>query len=385
MKVIAVNKLQEKYDQWDLTTPTSNFTILAGNNEVIIHNSPAVFAGTDPSDGKFFVAKKGIFNKNPKVYKSIADVRADTSGDLAEKLSVAFTELQKIGIEGILQGDIAFTQKDLSVETFDGESYLTFQPNTIVYAVPADSALAATIKKAKIGVLFHTRYVGDSFENLKAIYDFDSSTLKKVPSVWARDTYVRDLSGKATLTVEETAELSDKLSTAGVIFQKIGGSTLREIENNPELAQNLETFNNTYVRKGEVVTNTTKHVENLIKWVTDKFNKDIESKKSEKGKEISTIKRDEYLKFFSDENKKNLDLIYQLQNAIIEAKQIIIRKLDTLKKLTTFVRTKDGFRVTGQEGFAISDRLKNNVVKLVDRMEFSKNNFSPEIIKGWDK
>ena len=37
--------------------------------------APAVFAGTDPSDGKFFVAKKGIFNKNPKVYKTDARYR----------------------------------------------------------------------------------------------------------------------------------------------------------------------------------------------------------------------------------------------------------------------------------------------------------------------
>jgi hypothetical protein len=347
--------------------------------------APAIFTGIDPTDGRFFVAKKGIFNKNPKIYKSVSDVRADTSGDLAEKLSIAFVEFQKLGIKGILQGDLAFTRKDLKVEDFNGEKYITFQPNTLVYAVPADSELAATIQKAKIGVLFHTRYVGDDLENMTAIYDFDSNTLNKTPSVWAKDTYVRDLSGKITLTKNETDDVTAALSKAGSIFRVISSTTLAEIENNPVLAQNLEQFNNTFVRKGEVVTNTASHVTNLIKWVDERFDKEIESKKSEAGKATVISKKEEYMKFFSNENKKNLKMIYDLQNAIVEAKMIIINKLDTLKKMKTFVRTNSGFRVTKQEGFAISDTIKNNVVKLVDRMEFSKNNFSADVIKGWDR
>lgn len=347
--------------------------------------APAVFAGIDPSDGKFFVAKKGIFNKNPKIYKSISDVRADTSGDLADKLSIAFTELQKLGIKGVLQGDIMFTQKDLSIEDYDGEKYVTFQPNTIVYAVPTNSDAAKAIQKAKIGVVFHTRYSGPTLDTMRASYDFDASELKKTSSVWFQDAKVRDLSGKATFTAAETEELTSRLSAAGKIFQKISSSTLKEIENNPEFAQSLETFNNTFVRRGETVKNTKAHVENLIQWATDRFNKDIESKKSAKGKESATAKMNEYMKFFSAENKKNLDLVYQLQNAIIDAKIMIINKLDALKKLNTFVRTSSGFRVTGQEGFVAIDHLSGNAVKLVDRMEFSKNNFDPTLIRGWDK
>ena len=347
--------------------------------------APAIFVGTDPSDGAFFVAKKGIFNKNPKVYKSESDIKADTSGDLAEKLTVAFNEFKKLGIKGVLQGDLAYTQKDLKTERFDGVEYLTFQPNTIVYAIPADSTLAKTIKASKIGVMFHTQYSGNSFETMKASYGFDSSVLKRTPSVWFSDTYIRDLSGKATLTAQETEELTATLSKAGSLFQKISGSTLREIESDQSLAQTLETFNNTLVRRGETIIDTSAHVRNLLAWINDKYAKDIESKKSEAGKASATAKRDEFLKFFSDENKKNLELVYALQNAIVEAKLIIIRKLETLKKMSTFVRTVDGFRVTPQEGFAINDHIKQNVVKLVDRMTFSKNNFDPAILKGWER
>lgn len=347
--------------------------------------APAIFVGTDPTDGAFFVAKKGIFNKNPKVYKSISDVKADTSGDLAEKLSVAYTEFKNLGIKGVLQGDLAYTKKDLKIEKFDGVEYLTFQPNTIVYAIPNDSKLAKTIKASKIGVMFHTQYAGDSFETMTASYGFDSSVLKRTPNVWFSDTYIRDLSGKATFTKSETELLTELLSRAGTIFQKISGGVLRELESNSLLSQTLETYNNTLVRRGESIVDTAAHVRNLLDWINSKYQKDIDSKKTAAGKDSASAKRDQFMSFFSDENKKNLDLIYQLQNAIVEAKLLIINKLESFKKMSTFVRTAGGFRVSGQEGFAINDRIKQNVVKLVDRMTFSKNNFDPSIIKGWEK
>jgi hypothetical protein len=220
---------------------------------------------------------------------------------------------------------------------------------------------------------------------MKASYGFNSKVLTKTPDVWFTDTYIRDLSGKATLTAKETKQLTSVISKAGKIFQSISGSTLKEIEDNPTLAQTLETFNNTLVRKGQSINDTTQHVKDLLVWINAKYQKDIDSKKSEAGKTSASAKRDEFLKFFSDENKKNLALIYDLQNAIVEAKLIIIKKLEDLKKMETFVRTSDGFKVTGQEGFAINDKIKQNVVKLVDRMSFSRNNFDPSIIKGWER
>jgi hypothetical protein len=374
-----------------ITALRSMRDMLAGNSEqsydiaAKFDGAPAIFVGTDPSDGKFFVAKKGIFNKNPKVYKTEADVRADTTGDLADKLSIALQYFPKLGIKGVLQGDLAYTSQDLKDEKYDGVEYLTFQPNTIVYAIPKDSALAKKIRKSKIGVFFHTQYSGDTFESMKASYGFDSSVLNKTSDVWYTDTYIRDLSGKATLTAAETKKLTDVLSKAGKIFQSISGSTLKKIQDNPTLAQTLETYNNTLVRKGQTIGNTTQHVKDLLVWIKAKYQKDIDSKKSEAGKTSATTKRDEFLQFFSPENKKNLALIYDLQNAIVEAKLIIIDKLEDLKKMETFVRTADGFKVTGQEGFAINDKIKQNVVKLVDRMSFSRNNFDPSILKGWER
>jgi len=364
--------------------------MLAGNAKSSVDvtvkwdGAPAVFAGIDPNDGEFFVAKKGIFNANPKVYKSHADIDDDTSGDLNAKLKIAYDELSKLGITGVVQGDIMFTGSDLKKEKIDGEDFITFHPNTIVYAVQADSDEAKKIQKAKIGVVWHTTYVGGTFESMKASYGVDTNKFKNVPTVWSKSAEIRDLSGTATLTAADTKEVTAALSNAGKIFQKIAGSTLREIEKNTEFAKMIETFNNSKVRGKVEVKDTKKHVNELIQWISDKFEKEASKRSSEKGKQAQYAKRDEILKFFSDKNKNNLKLVFDLQKAIVDAKLIIINKLDRLKNINTFVLTKKGFKVTGQEGFVAIDRVGGGAVKLVDRLEFSTNNFSPDIIKGWD-
>ena len=142
--------------------------------------APAIFAGTDPTNGKFFVAKKGIFNKSPKLYYTAADVDADNSGDLADKLKLALSHLPSIGIKGVIQGDFLFSQSDLTKATINGKKYLTFHPNTIVYAVPADlSDMHLAIRAAKIGIVWHTTYVGDSFPTMRAQYGVNVARLKK--------------------------------------------------------------------------------------------------------------------------------------------------------------------------------------------------------------
>jgi len=365
--------------------------MLAGNSSsatdvtVKWDGAPAVFAGTDPNDGQFFVAKKGIFNKNPKVYKSNADIDADIAdGDLNSKMKVALAELSKLGIQGVVQGDVMFTSDDLKTETIDGEDYIVFHPNTIAYAVPVNSQEAKEIKAAKIGVVFHTSYSGKSFEDMKASYGVDVSKYTKTPSVWAQSATMKDLSGTVTMTKKDTAAVTADLSKAGKIFRQIASSTLKEISSNPELAQTIETYNNTYVRKGEVIRDTRRHVDGLIKYIQDKYQKEIDKRKTDKGKSDQITKRDDVLKFFSPANKANLKLMYDLQKAIVEAKLKLIARLDKLNKINTFVKTRNGYKVTGSEGFVAIDHLKGGAVKLVDRMEFSYNNFNPEIIKGWD-
>ena len=189
--------------------------------------APAIFAGIDPEDGKFFVGTKGVFNKNPKLVKSPADVKNFSAG-LQDKLTLAYNHLSKLGIKNVIQGDMMFTQADLEKTSIDGEDYITFQPNTIVYAVPANSQFAQRIKSAKIGVVWHTTYTGgDTLADMSASFGADVSGLKRSKNVWFDDASYRDVSGKMLFTQKETTEITRYLSRAGKVFQKIDSRALK--------------------------------------------------------------------------------------------------------------------------------------------------------------
>ena len=346
--------------------------------------APAVFAGTDPSDGKFFVAKKGIFNKNPKVYKTDADIDDDTSGDLNVKLKEALKYLSKLNIKGVIQGDFLFGGGDRKIKAIEGKKYLTFHPNTIVYAVPVENA--AEIRNAKIGIVWHTTYTGSTFESMKASYGVDVKALNKSPAVWSVDAILTDATN-ATMTKTETADVNSSLSKIGKLFNKISGSTLRQLESNQVLASHLETFHNSLIRQGvDFKSKDAKWlVSQSIKFIQAKYSKEIAKRKSAAGKATQQKKLDELLKFFSEDNRTNLVLMYNLMKQIIIVKLKLINKLNRLQNIDTFVKTKNGYKVTGAEGFVAIDKLGGDAVKIVDRMEFSQNNFSADILKGWDK
>jgi len=363
--------------------------MLAGNTNdskavtVKWDGAPAVFAGIDPNDGKFFVAKKGIFNKNPKVYKSIKDVKADTSGDLAAKLSVAFKEFKKLGIrKGVYQGDIMFTKKDLKKQTIDGVKYVTFHPNTIVYAVPIEAA--KEIQRAKIGVVWHTYYSGSTFDNMSASFGVTTGAFKNIRTVWQKSANLPDISGLATLTKKETNEITNHISNAGKLFQKIQATTLNDVASNQDINLFINTFRNTKVRSQDEVTNSEAYVNELIAWIGDRYDKEKERLKSDAGKDRKEEAKLAALEFFSADNRKGLISMLNMQNELVSAKIKLLKHLDSMDSINTFVKTKDGFRVTGAEGYVAIDHLTNGAVKIVDRMEFSYNNFSKDIIKGWE-
>lgn len=353
-----------------------------GSVSVKWDGAPAIFAGTDPRDGRFFVAKKGIFNKSPKVYKSDADIDADTSGDLSVKLKLALKYLSSLGIKGVIQGDFLFSASDIKTQKIKGNSYVTFHPNTILYAIPANTEMAKQIKAAKIGIVWHTTYTGKTFETMKASYGVNVNRLKKSRDVFVQDAMLRDMT-QATMSRKETDEVNAYLSTAGRIFNTISGTTLRALQEDRKLAQLIEQFNNTYVRKGEVIKDSKVHARRCVAWFKNKYKKEIDSRKSEKGKAAQQAKLDEIIDFFGDTTQ--LANIFELQRVIILAKLKLINILNKIGSFKTFLKTTKGYRTTDQEGFVAIDKLGGDAVKIVDRLEFSYANFSPDVLKGWDK
>jgi len=363
--------------------------MLAGHAESKVNittkwdGAPAIFAGINPENGKFFVGTKGVFNVSPKLNYTDEDIDNNhpTEG-LNKKLKVALRYLPKLGIKGILQGDMMFTKGDIDKQVIDNQSYIIFQPNTIVYAVPSDTKLARSMLDAQIGVVFHTSYTGKKMQDMKASFNVDIGGLTNTKDVWFRDASFVDTSGSATFTEEETKQLTTILSMAGRTFQSISSMVLNRVASNDVIKTYIKTFNNAKVRQGAKITNTNQHTLELIRWVEAKLNKDIADVKKEEAKRKRIQAKTEIMRFFR-QNAGQLRSIFDLQNLLVDAKLMIVRKLETVKSIGTFVKTDDGFRITAPEGFVAVDRLKGNAVKLVDRLEFSQANFNAA--KNWDK
>ena len=376
---LAINSLQSLRD------------MLAGRSKKAVNvtvkwdGAPAIFAGVDPSDGKFFVAKKGIFNVNPQLFKSEADIAKGLTGDLQTKFTIALREFSKLGIrKGVYQGDLMFTKGDIKIATIGGEKYYTFQPNTIMYAVPVNSELGRRIARSAIGVVWHTTYTGNRIQNMKASFGKGIvEKMKNVNTVWMDDATYKDVSGNASFTSDETAEVTALLSRAGSLFKNISSAVLSEIRDDEELKQKIKTYNNTFVRAGEPFPEPVKHVKGLYDYISDWYQKEIDKKKQEKTKLEWTQRRDTVLKKVF-QNTEELVNIFRLMNLLVQAKQMVINKMNHAGSIGTFLRTNKGLEVTSQEGFVAIDHI-GRAVKIVDRLEFSRANFSPEVLKGWQK
>lgn len=371
--------------------------MLAGSSRSSINmtvkwdGAPAIFAGTDPSDGKFFVAKKSVFNKTPLLYKTAKEIDSDPKlpSSLKPKFKIALAEFSKLGIKNVLQGDLMFTASDLSPETIDGQRYTTFQPNTIVYAVPVGSPLDINIKQSKIGIVWHTSYSGSSLPEMKASFGVNIKGLRKTKSVWMDDATYKDESGTATFTKSETDKITALLSAVGTNLRKVNSAQLNNFNalqaslTGKMVGAQYKTYNNSKVRARQKITNAPAHVEGYMKWVEDKFNSEIDKLKTEKSKTQLEERKKEILKEFV-RLKGMLIAVTEFQASVVDAKDIIVNKLNKVKQLAgTFIKTAKGFEVTAPEGYVAIDRISGNAVKLVDRMEFSYNNFTA--IKAWDK
>jgi len=364
--------------------------MLAGNSQSKVNvttkwdGAPAVICGINPENGKFFVGTKSVFNKDGKLNYTNIDIDTNhPNPGLNEKLKVALAFLPKLGIKGILQGDLLFTKGDIDKQSIDGKSYITFQPNTIVYAVPTETIMARKMLDAQLGIVFHTSYSGRTIDTLRASFNIDVGNLNSTKDVWFRDASFVDASGTATFTEQETKEITSVLSLAGRTLQTISPLVLNRISTSEKILLEIKTFTNTKVRSGEFLRDTKSHVAELQKWVEAKYNKNILDAKKEDTKKKRIAEKNEMMRFYRS-NSIQLKLIFDLMNLIVEAKNKIIRKLETIKtSVDTFVKIDDGFKVTGPEGFVAVDRLTGGALKLIDRLEFSQQNFNAA--KNWSK
>ena len=344
--------------------------------------APAVFCGTNPENGKFFVATKSLFNKTPKINYTNSDIDKNHSGGLADKLKLALKHLKKLGIKGILQGDMLYSRDELDSQRIDGETFITFQPNTIVYAVPVKSDLAKTIKSSKMGIIFHTAYRGKTIENLTAVFNPNVSGLRRTRDVWFDNATLKDVSGSATLTSSETTQVENLIDRIEDVVTQ-GGSVIQDVADDDALmlgltlVENLKIFINSNVRRGI----TKNESEDFIDFMSERYDDKINALKSAAGRERKSNEKKEGISNLR-RMKLKIDTVFRVHSLLNQVKIMLVRKLEKVQAMPSFIKTDTGFKVTSPEGFVAIDR-HDNALKLVDRMEFSRQNFNAA--KNWIK
>ena len=342
--------------------------------------APAVFVGTDPADGKFFVGTKSIFNKrNPLVNKSIEDIKANHEAEgLQDKLISAFTHLQKLNFrDKVVQGDLLFTDDSITEANIKGEEYIVFKPNTIIYAIPKASNLAQTILRAKIGVVFHTEYVGSGeLADLSAKFGFDAGSLGQSQDVWYRDAIIRDYSGQVTFTEEESLDMEELINNASDNLTAVKDlDFLKNNEFGDDLRTRIKASVNKIIRELVGFEQDPKvFAQRFIAEYKGTLKSAVEKLKSDAGKVKKTQLMLDGIKFL-ESNQEQIEKAYIVYLDLIKAKEMIINKLANIKQIDTFVQNAEGdYDVTGEEGFVAVDHI-GNAIKLVDRLDFSVKNF----------
>ena len=338
--------------------------------------APAIVAGVDPESGKFFVATKhGAFSKVPKLNFSDEDIDNNHEGSLRIDLKESLKYLKDIGMDGVYQGDLLYSRaKPKTLQNIDGESHIVFTPNVITYAIKSRSELGKRINASNLGIVWHTKYTGEKVNQMNASFDVNVDNFTQTSDVWFKDAEYEKMDGIASFTQEETEKYFNVLSMAGRLFRNLNKKLLDGIKDDKYLNTQIKAFANFKIREGKPIGNVNSHVVGLIRYLQNKLDKEVEKLKTVRGKENRRKKNEDILKFFT-ENKNALKNMFQMQNVLIAAKMIIIKKLQDIQPMTkTFIQTDKGFEITNPEGF-VAVTLDDGAVKLVDRLEFSRQNF----------
>ena len=343
--------------------------------------APAVFCGINPENGKFFVGSKSIFNVTPKINYTNSDISRNHSGGLVDRLKVCLKYLPRLGIRGVVQGDLLFVPGDIKGVTIHGEKAIAFQPNTITYAVPEGTPLASRILRAKLGIIFHTSYSGNSMSKLKASFGVNVRSFNNSSAVFFSDASYKDTSGVATFTSSESDSYDAQLRMAMGSIKK-GKSVLELMKRQKNLLSvgaRLKIFFNDYVKRGKSVPSAKGAYNDFRKYYASALDDEVDARKTDKAKSKYATIRNEGLRFI-DRYATELYFAIASYMTLQKVKSFLVQKMNQIKSIGTFIQTDKGFRVTNPEGYVAVDR-SGSAVKLVDRLEFSTANFT--IAKSW--
>ena len=345
--------------------------------------APAIVCGTDPITGYFFVGTKSVFNKTtPKIMytqKQIFD-SYDNQPAVAKILSYCLKYFPSLGISGVVQGDFLFTSESKSRKSIGGEECISFQPNTITYAVPIGTPMAKMVDKAKIGIVFHTRYSGDSLSEMSAI--FGVPAINSTDDVAVFSSTFTDASDAAKMNQLESQKYNSAVNKAdGSLKQASAFLNLIKEQGEGRFMMNMlfKQYMNDLVRRNIEIKNAQKTANGFFDFYKAKLSQEIVTKKTVTAKTKYSKTLADGLIFLTI-NRRPLYFTVASYMNLITAKEMIISRLEKVKNIKTFLKTETGYEVTAPEGFvAISS---GNALKLVKRREFSRANFTAA--KDWE-
>ena len=311
-------------------------------------------------DGKKGIATKSIDNKEPKINYTHEDIEKNHghSPGLAEKLHHLLDNAHKISDSNRhISGEFLFTPKEVSKE----KGGVSFKPNTIKNVVK-DDAEVQKIKNAKVGVAVHSAFDGNG-----ARKPLEPGDVREHP-----DVYNMDLSAPK---IEKNAETKKHLSNLSKVIRSTPQQSY-DFMSHPDVKEHFKTYVNRTVREG-----TKPSVDDFINHVREQHQKNIDKVKTDKAKQQKTDAMKTHVAQLL-KNKSHIQNGIKLHNATSDLKDHLVdlvNKADSHSKVTHHLENADGsFRQTGAEGWTYDSPEHHNIntLKLVNRAEFSRNNFN---------
>ena len=337
--------------------------------------APAVVCGTHPETGKFFVATKSAFAQNAKVNYTKKDI-ANNHGtdDLGQKLLKCLVHLRKLNIQEVVQGDLLFTDDDLTRKNVDGKPHITFTPNTITYAVPENSDIGKKIDAAKVGIIFHTTYNGETLADMNASAGADVEAFGVSPDVFFDNATYKDVSGSAKFTDDETKQFMNSIEKLEALLNNIPRDLSSLLGQNNDFVGYFQLYINAMVKQGQLPTNVNQFLQGFKKFYADRMQQQIAGLKAQKALALRQDKI-KNMPAFLNRVKKPLQAMLTFYKAVQQMKGFILKKMNQAMAIGSFAQTDSGLEVTDPEGFVAVDKT-GNAVKLVDRLGFSRRNLT---------
>jgi len=337
--------------------------------------APAVVCGINPENNRWFVGTKSVFAKDAKINYTKQDIaRNHGTDDLGQKLLKCLVHLKKLNISGIVQGDMMFTQKDITPQPMQGQNYITFKPNTITYAVPADSELAKKMLTAEVGIVFHTTYTGTSMSDLSAQYGVDISGFTQDSSVWFDTATYRNVSGTATFTIDEESNFVAHIEQLKQLLKKVPANLSAMLGSNKDFLPFFMMFINDKIKQGELPTNVNQYLNDFSKFYQGRMQQQSAGLKAQKAIQLRQQKMKD-MPVFLKQMQSPLAAMMAFYKKTIELKNIALSKMNKATAIGSFEQTENGLVVTDPEGFVAVGHA-GDAVKLVDRLNFSRKNLT---------